>query len=97
MGAQEEGGNPLAIRRRRLRYRASHRGIQEMDIVLGGYVDALAESLSEGQIERIERLLDESDSDLLAWITGQIDTPADVDRELISEISAFQAGRFKKQ
>lgn len=67
-----------------------------MDIVLGGYVDALADRLSEVQMERIERLLDESDTDLLAWITGQAAAPADADRELISEISAFQAGRFKK-
>ena len=45
MALEKLAGDDPAMRRRRLRYRAWHRGMREMDLILGPFVDALAESM----------------------------------------------------
>ena len=51
MALQKDAGEDIAIRRRRLRYRAWHRGTKEMDLVLGPFADAHL----EGELARITR------------------------------------------
>lgn len=69
----------LDVRRRRLLFRAWHRGIREMDLVMGGFADAHVASLSEAEVDEFERLMDVPEHDVLAWITGGVATPADYD------------------
>ena len=45
-GPSKDAGELLAIRLRRVRYRAWHRGTKEMDLMLGPFADAKLESLS---------------------------------------------------
>ena len=71
---------PSPERVRRLRWRA-RRGLLENDIVLSRYLDARVETLSEPEIEALDRLLDLSDPELLDLILrrrdpdGALDTP----------------------
>jgi len=83
----------LAARRKRVRYRAWHRGIREMDLVLGHYVDAHLEWLDDAALDRLETLMNEQDADLLKWVLGQEPAPADVDGALVDELSRFQQQR----
>ena len=62
-------------RLKRLKYRANHRGIKEMDIVLGGFANAMLDGLPEDMVEQFETLLIENDRDLLVWFTGEADFP----------------------
>ncbi|WP_419186978.1 succinate dehydrogenase assembly factor 2 [Candidatus Halocynthiibacter alkanivorans] len=62
--------------------------MKEMDIVMGGYADARLQSMTEAQLDAWDALLNESDPDLLAWITGQQETPAAL-LELISDVAEF--------
>jgi len=80
----------LDARRRRLRFRAWHRGTKEMDLVLGPYADAHAETLEAAGIDRLESLMEEADTDLLKWIMGQEEPPSHVDAELLSRLIAFR-------
>jgi antitoxin CptB len=90
MAPSEDAGEDLAMRRRRLRYRAWHRGTREMDLILGPYADAHAETLSEGDLGRLETLMDEADTDLLKWVMGQEPPPPDTDNDFIDRLIAFR-------
>jgi antitoxin CptB len=93
MAPLEDAGEDIAMRRRRLKYRAWHRGTKEMDLVLGPYADAHADALATGELTRLERLMDEEDTDLLKWVMGQEPVPANVDNSLLAEIIAFRTAR----
>jgi len=63
-------------RLRRLRLRAWHRGIREMDLVLGGFADAGLADLEPGLLDAFDTLLSEDDHDLYGWIAGRTGVPA---------------------
>ena len=75
--------------RKRLAYRAHHRGTKEMDLVLGGYADAFLGGLDATDLNRFAAVLDLDDADFLGWVTGQAPVPDDVDTELVGAIIAF--------
>ncbi len=90
MAPPKDAGEDVAIRRRRLRYRAWHRGTKEMDLVLGPFADAHLEGLDAPELDRLEALMDEEDTDLLKWVMGQEPIPADADAELLGTIIAYR-------
>jgi antitoxin CptB len=90
MAPEKAAGEDLSMRRRRLRYRAWHRGTKEMDLVLGPFADAHLEALGEPELDRLEALMDEEDTDLLKWVMGQEPVPADADADLLSTIIAYR-------
>ena len=75
--------------RKRLAYRAHHRGTKEMDLVLGGYADAFLDGFDAAGLNRFAAVLDLDDADFLGWVTGQTPMPSDVDTELVGAIVAF--------
>lgn len=93
MAPSKDAGEDVAMRRRRLKYRAWHRGTKEMDLVLGPYADAHADRLGAGELTRLETLMDEEDTDLLKWVMGQEPVPDGVDGALLAEIIAFRTAR----
>ena len=90
MAPQKDAGDDIAIRRRRLRYRAWHRGTREMDLMLGPFADAHVEALEGEELDRLEALMDEEDTDLLKWVMGQEPVPADADGDLLATIIAYR-------
>ncbi len=87
----------LDARRRRLRFRAWHRGIKEMDLVLGPYADAHAGELDEAGLERLEALMEEVDTDLLKWVIGQEQPPAGIDTELLGRLIDFRQATVQRR
>lgn len=65
-----------ALRLKRLRMRAWHRGTKEMDLILGGFVDRHAETLADGELDALEALMEEPDQDLYRWVSGAEAVPA---------------------
>ncbi len=86
-----EGSAQIDARRKQLLYRANHRGIKEMDIILGAFAAAKIFGLSSEKLDALEHLMEETDRDLLTWFTGEQPVPGDIDREMFEAISAFQA------
>ncbi|GIL00380.1 MAG: hypothetical protein BroJett030_02790 [Alphaproteobacteria bacterium] len=82
----------LNRRRKRLLYRANHRGIKEMDIILGDFARLRLATLSEAELDQFEALLEESDRELLAWFTGERVVPARFNNPLIDAIFAHCNG-----
>lgn len=83
-------GDELDIRRRRLAYRATHRGIKEMDLILGAFVERRIETLDTRGLDDLERLLEEPDQDLFGWISGSVPVPATHDTDIMAALKAFR-------
>ncbi len=86
----------ITNRKKRIAYRCWHRGTQEMDLILGHFVDAKLKDYNESELDRFEKLMDEQDTDLLKWILGQEPVPQDVDADLIKQLIDFQLARTFK-
>ncbi|MBX4335777.1 FAD assembly factor SdhE [Bartonella raoultii] len=83
--------NQLDARRRRLLFRAWHRGIREMDFIFGHYVDAHITEMSDETVSEFEYIMSFNDRDLLKWITGEILPPSEVDSLLFRDIANYYA------
>ena len=53
-----------------------HRGIKEMDLLLGGFAVRAVPSLTEHELDELEAIIDLPDPALLAWIMGEAPVPA---------------------
>jgi antitoxin CptB len=73
----------------RIRFRAWRRGFREADLILGGFADSCAHELSEADLERFERLLEQPDHDIYAWILGRTPPPA-FDNALLTRLRDFR-------
>jgi antitoxin CptB len=80
----------LDSRRKRLAWRASRRGIKEMDLIVGGYADQHLANMTSGELALFEVLLEIPDQDLLAYATNQSTIPADQDCAMLRAIVAFR-------
>lgn len=80
----------LDIRRRKLLFRSWHRGMREMDLILGSFADARIADLTHAELDQYERLLDISDTALLPWATGEQPIPDGNDSEILKKIAAFR-------
>jgi antitoxin CptB len=60
-------------RRRRLLWRASHRGTKELDLVLGGFVRDHVAGMTAAELGELEALVSLPDPELMAWIVGDKD------------------------
>lgn len=59
-------------RLKRLAMRSWRRGTKEMDLILGPFADTELGGLAGDDLALYERLLDENDHDLYAWITARV-------------------------
>lgn len=82
--------DPLEARRRKARFRAWHRGLREMDLVLGSFADREIDRLDEAELAELERLMEINDQDLIRWITGELAVPETVDSPLYRRIAAYR-------
>jgi antitoxin CptB len=79
----------LDLRRRRILFRSWHRGMREMDLILGGFAEAKLAELSEAELDDFEILLEAQDRDVFGWVTGEFETPASFSTVLFEKICAF--------
>ena len=74
----------LQVRRKRLRFRSRHRGMKELDILLGRFADRHLDSLTPHQLDRYDSLLECPEPDLLGWILGRAAPPAVHDTDVMT-------------
>jgi antitoxin CptB len=82
-------GEGLDERRRRLRYRAWHRGFQEMDLVMGRFVDAEVAGFTDVELADFERLIDVPDHEIYDWVMGKTSVPSEFDTALFGRMRDF--------
>ena len=79
----------IETRRKRLLWRATHRGIKEMDLILGGFVVTNLDAFTVADIADLERIMDIPDQEMLAWATKQGDVPPEHASPLLTRILAY--------
>ena len=80
----------LDARRRKVLFRSWHRGMRELDLVLGTFADARIDTLTAQELDQYERLLEVPDNELLAWITGERMPSIEHKNSLLDRILAFR-------
>jgi len=86
----------LDARRRKLLFRAWHRGMREMDLIMGRFADAAVGQMSEDELAQFEALIEVPDPELLAWVTGEADAPARYDSALFRRLCDFNHRRERE-
>ena len=85
----EMSTEPLDPRRRRIRFRAWHRGTREMDLVMGQFVDSEVAALPDADLDDLELLMEAPDRDVFSWLTGELETPVNYDTPVFRSVRAF--------
>jgi antitoxin CptB len=68
--------------RKRLVFRSWHRGMREMDLILGRFAEKHLAGMRREQLDAYGRLLENTDPDIYNWLTGRERPPADTDNDL---------------
>ena len=79
----------LDPRRRKILFRAWHRGMREVDLLLGPYADARLAELSEAELDDLENLMEAVDRDIFKWLIGEGQVPAQFDTGVFRQVQAF--------
>ena len=73
-------------RLKRLCFRASHRGVREADLMIGGFFEHHHAGWSDAEIDWFERLLEEQDVDIMAWALATAMPPERYDGDMMLQL-----------
>ncbi len=79
---------PLDARRRRILYRATHRGTHETDLLVGGFVASRLAAMPDAELDPLEAVLELPDVDLADWLSGRRPVPDDHHRPMLLRMKA---------
>lgn len=85
----------LDIRRKKLFYRANHRGSYENDLIIGGFVGERLASMSAQELDEIEAVMEYPDAELADWLTGRKPIPAHADSPMLRRMREAALARHK--
>jgi antitoxin CptB len=85
---QPDDSPALDPRRRRLLFRATHRGTHETDLLVGGYIAPRIAALSVAELDALEALLELPDVDLADWLSGRRPIPSEHDSPMLRALRA---------
>ncbi len=72
-----------SVRRRRILFRATHRGTYENDILIGGFVRARLDRFTPEEMDALEAVMELPDAMLADWLTGRQPIPPDLDQPML--------------
>ena len=76
----------LDARRRRILFRATHRGTYENDILIGGFVRARLAIFTDAELDELETVMDHPEVVLADWLTGRKPIPVESDCALLRQM-----------
>ncbi len=81
----------LIVRRKRLTFRAWHRGTRETDLMLGRFAEAHLSGFDDTQLDQFEDLIEVPDLVLFDWLTGRAPPSPAHDHDVLRLMVAFAA------
>jgi antitoxin CptB len=75
--------------RKKLRFRAGHRGFREMDLFMEAFADRYLGAFGDRELAEFERILDIPDQDVYSWITGQAAPPEGARSQVLDLLISF--------
>ena len=91
--AAPQDAPPLEARRRRILFRATHRGTHETDLLVGGFVTPRIAGFTDGELDALEELMELPDVDLADWLMGRRPVPASCDSPMLQAVLAAARSR----
>jgi antitoxin CptB len=82
----------LGLRQRKILFRSWHRGLREVDLIMGRFADAAIGDLTEVEISEFERLMEVPDPEFLTWVTGEVPVPPSHDTPFFRRLRDFNFG-----
>ncbi|MEM6747659.1 MAG: succinate dehydrogenase assembly factor 2 [Pseudomonadota bacterium] len=79
----------LSPDRKRLLYRATHRGFKEADLVVGRFAAAHLAGMTPEEEEEFRLLLEVPDQELYAWVIGREEAPDNYKGPVLTQMQAF--------
>ena len=79
----------LDPQRKRLLFRAWHRGMREMDYVLGSFANEAIADMDDDQLADFENLMQVPDPDMYKWLSGTAEVPPNWNNEVVRRIRQF--------
>jgi len=74
---------------KRLIYQSCHRGCKEMDILLGGFIVSMLDSLTPQELLDYSALLEISDAQIYDWLVGKAAVPDEFNTPLLHKLIEF--------
>ncbi|NHN88028.1 FAD assembly factor SdhE [Acetobacter conturbans] len=84
----------LETRRRRLVFRARHRGTFETDILIGEFVDRHVGQMDAAALTDMEAVLELPDPDLSDWLFGRLPLPKECETPML--LAMVRAARERR-
>ena len=81
----------MDARRKKLKFRAWHRGFRELDLLLGPFADEHIATLDQHELNMFEHLLEAPDWDTYAWVTGQSEAPTEMRGSVLTLLQSLHA------
>lgn len=89
--AAENTGSPATeALRRKLAFRAWHRGTREADLLIGSFADRHLSGFDDVALRQFENLLGENDPDIYDWMTGRRPVPPEHDNTVTMLLRQFR-------
>lgn len=85
-----EEESALEIKRKQLKYRSWHRGMREVDLILGNFADQNLHLFGEEQLRQYEGILEVEDPLLFAWLSRKALPPETLKSPILQMILNFK-------
>lgn len=81
----------MEMLKKEINFRGSRRGIKELDIIFGTFIDAELNNLNASELEFFRDFLLESDLDLLEYFQGEKKLPQNLNTAIFEKIKVANA------
>jgi antitoxin CptB len=75
--------------RRRLLFQSRHRGVKELDLILGAFGKAHLAGFRMAELQQFAVLLAEPDPDIYDWLVGRVPLPARLQNPVTERLLSF--------
>ena len=93
--ATPDDDTALEVLRRRIRFRAWHRGTSEADLLLGGFADQRLGEFAAEELHLFDRLLETDDPVIDDWIRGRRFIPKEHDNNVLASLRRYCFAAFQ--
>lgn len=88
--SQANTEEPTENWRKRLTFRAWHRGTREMDLLMGSFAEKYINDFDRTDLAFFEEILMNNDPDVYDWINGRKKAPADLSSKVLDLLLAHR-------
>ncbi len=89
-----ENDNTQVARKKKAIWRAEHRGIREMDLLMGTFAREHVAGMDESSLCEFEALIEVPDPDLYNWLLGRVEPPEEYRTSMFDRLKSH---RFDRQ